>query len=214
MHDMNRIIGVDFDNTVVGYDALMREVGLKRGLLPPESGKSKKEIRDIIRSLPAGESEWQKLQAIVYGPRMGEAELIEGVQTFFRLCRENKVTTFIVSHKTEYAGCDGERINLRAAALSWMEKNSFFERLGLSPASVHFEATRAAKLDRIRRLRCTHFIDDLEETFLEALFPASVEKILYSPRGRFASVAGAKVFGSWAEIDDYFFGAEGCDGRA
>src|SRR5690349_14076920 len=126
MHDMNRIIGIDFDNTIVGYDALMRQVGQQRGLLPSSGGKSKKEIRNIIRSLPEGEMEWRKLQAIVYGPRMAEAELIEGVPAFFQLCRENKVTTFIVSHKTEYAGGDGAGINLRAAALAWMEKNSFF----------------------------------------------------------------------------------------
>jgi hypothetical protein len=213
MHDMNRIIGIDFDNTIVGYDALMRQVGQQRGLLPPSGGKSKKEIRDIIRSLPEGEMEWRKLQAIVYGPRMAEAELIEGVPAFFQLCRENKVTTFIVSHKTEYAGGDGAGINLRAAALAWMEKKSFFERLGLAHASVHFEATRAAKVDRIRRLRCTHFIDDLEETFLEEIFPPSVAKILYSPHDGRSSVKGAKVFGSWTEIADYFFGAEGRDGR-
>ena len=33
--------------------------------------------------------------------------------------------------------------------------------------------------ERIRALGCTHFIDDLEEVFLEPSFPSDVHKILF-----------------------------------
>jgi len=211
---MDRVIGIDLDNTLAGYDDLVYEVGRQRGLIPAATGKSKKEIRDSIRRLPDGEIEWQKLQSIVYGRRMGEARLIDGVETFFGLCRKHNVRTYIVSHKTEYAHFDGARTNLRAAAFAWMAKNGFFDGdgLGLAPANVYFEPTRAAKIERIRQVKCTHFIDDLEETFLEASFPSVVEKILYAPHGTPIAAGGARSFVSWEEMSRYFFGEESADG--
>jgi hypothetical protein len=212
--DMDWIIGVDFDNTVVGYDDLMHEMGVERGLIPPHFAKNKKQIRDSIRRSAGGDTEWQRVQSIVYGRRMAEARLIEGVQTFFRLCREHNVKASIISHKTEYANFDEAGINLRAAAIAWMAQNRFFDAAGsgLSQASVYFEPTRAAKIERIRRLGCTHFVDDLEETFLEESFPTDVEKILYAPDGRRSAPGGARAFISWEEISRYFFGAERSDG--
>ena len=203
------IIGVDFDNTIVSYDDIMHRVAVQRGLIHPSVRKSKKHIRDSIRKLPDGEIEWQKLQGIVYGSRMGEARLIEGVQTFFNLCKQNKVAVYIVSHKTEYANFDETRTNLRLAALAWMRKNSFFETdgLGLSQENVYFESTRREKIKRIRNLGCTHFIDDLEETFLEDSFPTNVEKILYAPHMQYSSLPGVRVVTTWEEISDYFFDA-------
>ena len=206
---MDYIIGVDFDNTIVSYDDLMHRVAVQRGLIHPDVRKSKKHIRDSIRQLPDGEIEWQRLQAIVYGPRTGEARLIEGVQTFFNLCKQHKVAVYIISHKTEYANFDETRTNLRLAALAWMRQNSFFETdgLGLSQENVYFESTRREKIERIKHLGCTHFIDDLEETFLEDSFPANVEKILYAPHMQHSFLPGVRVVTTWEEVSDYFFNA-------
>ncbi len=44
---------------------------------------------------------------------------------------------FIVSHKTEYAGYDETRTNLRTAALEWMTSHHFFEPHGLDLARDH-----------------------------------------------------------------------------
>ena len=203
------IIGVDFDNTIVSYDDIMHRVAVQRGLIHPSVRKSKKHIRDSIRKLPDGEIEWQKLQGIVYGSRMGEARLIEGVQTFFNLCKQHKVVVYIISHRTEYASFDETGTNLRVAAVTWMREKGFFEadRVGLSEQDVYFESTRREKIERIRHLRCTHFIDDLEEMFLEDSFPTNVEKILYAPHMWHSSLPGVKVFTTWKEINDYFFDA-------
>lgn len=204
---MDYIIGVDFDNTIVSYDDIMHRVAVQRGLVHPDVRKSKNHIRDSIRQLPNGEIKWQKLQAIVYGSRMGEARLIEGVPTFFSLCKQHKAAIYIISHKTEYANFDQTGSNLRAAALTWMRRNRFFEAdgLGLSQEDVYFESTRRQKIMRIRHLRCTHFIDDLEETFLEDSFPTDVEKILYAPHVQHSSLPKVRVVTTWKEISDYFF---------
>ena len=171
--------------------------------------KSKREIRDRIRQLSDGENEWQRVQAVVYGPRMGEARVIDGVRGFFDLCRRHQTKVFIVSHKTEFARFDETGTHLRTAAVLWMKKNGFFKADGfsLSQEDIYFESTRLEKIERIRRLGCTHFIDDLEEVFLEDAFPTSVEKILYAPQTRRSSFPGVKVMATWEEISGYLFHA-------
>ena len=207
MGDMDCIIGVDFDNTIVSYDDLLHRVAVQRGLIHSDVSKSKKKIRDRIRKLPGGEIEWQKLQALIYGPRMGEARLIEGVPRFFKLCKQHGVVVYIISHKTEYANFDETGISLREAALGWMAKNKFFEPngLGLSRENVYFGSTRREKIEHIRQLGCTYFIDDLEEMFLEDSFPLNIEKILYAPHAQHSPLPGVHVITSWEKISDYFF---------
>ncbi|MEG3969495.1 hypothetical protein QUA00_18015 [Microcoleus sp. T2B6] len=207
MTDINRIIGVDFDNTIVSYDDLMHRLAVEKGWISPEVSKSKKQIRDCIRLLPNGDIEWQKLQAIVYGRQMQEAKLIEGVLTFFKLCQQHRMRVYIVSHKTEYANYDETKTNLREAALAWMKSHSFFSGsgLGLTQEQVYFESTRVSKIERIKQLNCTDFIDDLEETFLEESFPNSVNKILYAPNYQPAEIPTVKAVIKWQEINEYFF---------
>jgi len=98
---MTRTVGIDFDNTIVSYDELMRRVAVDRGLIDEVEGRTKRDVRDRIRQLPDGDIEWQKLQALVYGPMMRDAQPITGVEEFIRRCRHAGMPVFIVSHKTE-----------------------------------------------------------------------------------------------------------------
>jgi phosphoglycolate phosphatase-like HAD superfamily hydrolase len=202
-----RTVGIDFDNTIVSYDELMYAAALDRGLIADGADRTKRAVRDCIRQLPDGEIEWQKLQALAYGPLMHDAQLIEGVEEFIRECRDRDIAVFIVSHKTEYANYDDTRTNLRAAALDWMTNHRFFDAEGfdLRRADVYFESTRADKIARIERMGCSHFIDDLEEVLLEPLFPARVEKILYAPDVSSVSTTRVTVMSSWQALRDYFF---------
>jgi hypothetical protein len=203
---MTPVIGIDFDNTLVSYDELMYRAAVERGLIGAGAGIGKRAVRDRIRLGPDGEIEWQRLQALVYGPLMPQAQLIGGAAEFIRTCRGRGFDVYVVSHKTEFAGYDETGTNLRDAALSWMAAQRFFESdgLGFTRAQVFFESTREAKIERICRLRCTHFIDDLEEVLLERGFPPDVQKLLYSPAGAAAS-REVRVMPSWAAIHDYFF---------
>lgn len=202
------VVGLDFDNTIAGYDDLLHRVACERRLIAADTPLSKQAVRDRVRLLPEGEIEWQRLQGLAYGPRMLEARLIEGVAGFLGECRTRGIRVFIVSHKTEYAGHDPTRTPLRPMALRWMERQGFFatERFGLARQAVHFASTRAEKVARIRALGCTHFVDDLDETFREAEFPVEVERILYSPLGCESSVPGVKSFRSWKDIAQKRFG--------
>jgi len=208
---MDLVIGVDFDNTLVSYDDLMCRVAGERGLVEPGTKATKTVLRDGIRNLPDGEQEWQKLQAQVYGPQMADARLIEGVKDFFQACKEKEVSVRIVSHKSERANADPTVTNLRGAATEWIISKGFFDPsgMGLSRSQVYFESTRYEKIERIRNLGCTHFIDDLKEVFLEETFPANVRKLLFCPGREESTLEGGTVFSSWKELSEYFFQRRG-----
>jgi hypothetical protein len=205
---MERVIGVDFDNTLVSYDALVYDVARRRDLVPESTPRSKPAVRDAIRR-SAGDEAWHAVQTVIYGERMGEARLIDGVAAFFARARRQGVPVFIVSHKAEQTEAGGRRVRLREAALRWMARQRFFEPdgLGLARSHVHFEPTRAGKLSRIRALACTHFVDDLAETFLEPAFPDGVRKILYAPHGASVLLPGMTACATWSEIGDACFDA-------
>ncbi len=200
-------IGIDFDNTIVGYDEVMYRIASQRGLVGSDGDRTKRAVRDRIRRLPDGEIEWQKLQALAYGPLIVEARLLEGADEFIRRCRRAGIAVFIVSHKTRFANYDETRTDLRAAAMEWMTGQRFFEPdgLDLGRGNVYFESTRADKIARIEQVGCSHFIDDLEEVFLEPSFPCGVQKILYAPEASLIPASGAITMPSWQALCDYFF---------
>jgi hypothetical protein len=203
----DRVIGIDLDNTLVCYDELFHAAAREEGLIQSTTPKSKENIRDAIRLLPDGESKWTRLQAIVYGPRMSGAVAFAGCEQFLRHCAQRGTKTVVVSHKTPFAPLDGRQVDLRQAALDWIESKNFFSpnRCGLSREKVFFKTTRAEKVETIRALGCTHFIDDLAEVFAEPNFPAGVSKLLFTPHGANAAAADVQVFKSWAELDRFFF---------
>jgi hypothetical protein len=204
---MHPIIGIDFDNTIINYDAVLLRLAVERGLVPPTARPSKKSIRDHIRTLPDGDIQWQQLQAILYGPAIAEAALTDGVADFIRGCRRRGWPVSVVSHKTVYSNLGGSRVSFHEAAGRWMCDHGFFDAdgLGFRQTDVFYEPTRKQKVARIAALGCTHFIDDLEETFLERTFPAGVAKILYNPHNEPVAMGGVQVCTDWDQIGTRIF---------
>ena len=209
MNKKDLCIGVDFDNTIVSYADVMYKTASRWKFIDPKTQKEKRIIRDQIRDLPDGENKWQKIQAFVYGRAMDQAELINGVKEFFVTCKKTGIPVFIVSHKTPYASMDEDKINLREAAMTWMRENQFFKEngLGLTKESIFFESTRQEKIRRIEQLQCSHFIDDLEETFLDPSFPDNTQKILFTSLESHSDIRNLKTFSDWNDIKDYLLSA-------
>jgi hypothetical protein len=177
-------IGIDFDNTLIDYDRVFLDAAREQRLVPRDFTGSKRAVRDSIRLLPDGELAWQRLQGHVYGAGIGGAVPFDGAGDFLRRCARTGIDTFIVSHKTRYGHYDPARVDLREAALGWMSAQGFFrDGAGVPAANVYFEDDRERKLARIAALRCTHFIDDLEEVFADPRFPAGVRRILLAETG-------------------------------
>ena len=201
-------IGIDFDNTIAGYDRVFHEQAMTRELIAPDTPMVKKAVRDRIRQRPGGELEWQRLQGHVYGAGMPGAELIEGVREFVETCRAASLPVYIVSHKTEFGHHDELRINLRDAARAWMLAQGFFESdgLGFEESDIFFESTRDEKIRRIDDLECTHFIDDLEEVFRDPAFPKRVRALLFNTDQPSPAAGPFSVFTHWNEIRGHVFG--------
>jgi hypothetical protein len=164
-------------------------------------------VRDHLRQ--AGrEDVWTELQGDIYGKRMGEARAFPGVIEFFTRARHAGIPLYIISHKTRRPVI-GPPHDMHRAARDWLDAHGFFDaqRVGFSPASVFFETTRQGKIGRIAGLGCTHFIDDLEETFREESFPVNVEKILFATQPPAATPPGARVMRHWREIEAHVFAA-------
>ena len=201
-----RVLGVDFDNTLICYDEVFHRLAVEAGLVDPGSPPRQKAVREAARRSPEGDVAWQRLQGAAYGPRIQEARPAEGALAFLAWCRAEAIPVHVISHKTRLAAIDPSATDLREAARLWLEGHGFFDpEIGLDPGAFHCGATRAEKIALIREQGCTHFIDDLLETFREPGFPRVAQGILYAPGGEaVADPGGLWVVRSWAEFGRRF----------
>ncbi len=202
------VIGVDFDNTLICYDQVFHRIAVEEGLIPHDFPAQKRAVRDAIRTLAAGEAGWQRLQGMAYGPRIREASQAPGAIEFLRHCGKEGIPVFIISHKSEFATSDPTMTPLRAAARTWLTSQGFFYGTGLTLESLRFGSTRQEKVGHIRDLACTHFIDDLEETFREPEFPLTTRGFLYQPGNGVipANLPDIEVVSSWDHLKERLFG--------
>lgn len=195
-------IGIDLDNTIIFYDDAFVRAGLERGLLPKGFKGTKQQVRDTIRRLEDGETEWQKLQGYVYGKGLGYASLFPGIREFVEESGKRKAELFIVSHKTEFGHYDPDRVNLREAAKAWLDTSGIFSGV----RNIAFAATRKEKVDAIRELAPDWFIDDLVEVYEEPHFPGTVRKVLFHTAPEPAPKGDWIVCADWKAIARTVFG--------
>lgn len=196
-------IGIDFDNTIVDYSDIFTKQACRLGWINAGASRTKQEVRDLIKELPDGEMKWKKLQGLVYGQSILEANPFEGVIKFIKRCRAEHIDVFIVSHKTEYTEALEEKINLREAAWDWLKAKGFLNSVDAD--KIFFEHPREDKLNRIQALKCTHFIDDLEDVLLEPQFPKNVIRILFCSKDKCFGNKPFAVCGHWKEIEALVF---------
>src|SRR5262245_177802 len=121
------LIGVDFDNTIVCYDALFHKVARERNLIPADLPVNKSDVRNFLRKI-GKEDVWTEMQGYVYGGRMSEAAPYPGVIEFFKACRATGIKLRIISHKTKHPFL-GEKYDLHQAAQNWLEQQGFFDQM-------------------------------------------------------------------------------------
>ncbi|MGV8996290.1 MAG: hypothetical protein ACOH12_05040 [Parvibaculaceae bacterium] len=192
-------IGIDFDNTIVSYDALFSKVAREAGLVPDTLPATKLAVRDHLRTI-GREDDWTEMQGTVYGSRMAEAIAYPGAFAFMRAARDEGHDLFIVSHKTRYP-FRGVQYDLHIAARTWVEA-SMRDAQGelIAPTHAFFELTKEEKLGRVGALECDCFIDDLPEILLAAYFPSGVAPILFDPDDIHTDQSSLLRLSSWADI--------------
>lgn len=198
-------IGIDFDNTIVSYDALFHKVALERELVPIETPLNKVAVRDYLRGT-GQEDRWTEIQGYVYGARMVEALAYEGVIDFIRRAKVVGHAVTIVSHKTRYPFL-GPKYDLHASARSWIDCHLLFDGKSLiSSENIFFELTKQEKLARIAACGCDAYIDDLPEILLAADFPSSADRLLFDPDDHHSEFAaqGLRVYRNWQHLAEHF----------
>lgn len=192
-------IGIDFDNTIVSYDALFHRVALERGVIPPELPPTKLAVRDYLRRQDR-EGVWTEMQGYVYGARMNEAMAYQGLVDFLRWARRQRLGVSIISHKTRHPFI-GPKYDLHEAAREWVASHlKDGTQLLVEPREVFFELTKAEKIACIDALRCDYYIDDLPEILLAPAFPAVTRRILFDPDGHHGNTDTFPRMRSWYEI--------------
>jgi|MDTB01.1.fsa_nt_gb hypothetical protein len=194
------VLGIDFDNTIVSYEGVFHRIAIEDGLIPKSLSTSKGAVRDYLRDLDQ-EDIWTEMQGLVYGTKMDMANPYPDVINFFKFSKKAQLPTRIISHKTLYP-FKGERNNLHESASNWLKNHGFFESfgIGMDRNNIFFETTQEAKINRIQKTGCTHFIDDLPEFLLHPNFPNEVERWLFDPVGIHKNLDELRRFKSWNEI--------------
>jgi hypothetical protein len=191
-------VGLDFDNTIVSYDTLFHRIALEGRLIPDGLAPSKLLVRDHLRRI-GKEDVWTEMQGLVYGTRIGEAEMFPGAKHFMRWALSEGIDLCIVSHKTRYPFL-GLKHDLHAAARAWIERFLRDESGPLIDAdSSFFELTKEDKCARIDSLQCDWFVDDLPELLTSPVFPKGVQAVLFDPNDHHAAT-GLRSVKSWVEL--------------
>jgi hypothetical protein len=175
-------VGFDFDNTIINYDNLFHKISLNKKLINKEVGKTKKEVKDfLIKNYSIGV--WKNIQSEVYGKYIHLAKPNKKIIQLIKYLNNNNIEIYIISHKTKFPYV-GKKINLHKISLKWINRNVLKKKI--KRKNIYFETTERKKISRIKDLRITHFIDDLDKIL--SILPKTIFKIKYSEDFKFGQI--------------------------
>lgn len=194
------LIGIDFDNTIICYDAVFHAVALEHGLISSSVPQSKQAVRDHLRQV-GREDEWTAMQGYVYGCRLDDAHAMPGVIDALQALKVAGHEVAIVSHKTRHPYV-GPAYDLHEAASLWLANRGIAgdSHCVVDSTNLFFEITKETKLNRIASLHCDHFVDDLPEFLCEPTFADSTQRWLFDPNDANADHAAYRRIQHWNEL--------------
>jgi len=194
------VIGFDFDNTIIDYSNSFKILAKKKKYNKINSNLDKNSLKDFLIKNKK-QNEWTIIQGEVYGKYITRAELYKGFIKLFRYLLKKNIKIFIVSHKTKYPYL-GKKINLRKEARKWIQKNIIYKNkiFNFSMKNVYFENSIEKKINRIVKLKCNIFIDDLPQIL--NLLPKNIIKFLFNPNAKKKIKENYKTIESWAKFYD------------
>lgn len=190
------LIGIDFDNTIACYDKVFQQVAKNQQIVDKNWFGKKTELKNLILKSKKGEELWMKIQGMVYGQYMKNADIMDGFESFLTASKILNVDICIISHKTKYGHFDKKKIDLRKEALKWIKKNKI-----LDAKKVFFANTREEKISLINDLNCDIFIDDLIEVLDHKNLNKNIKRIHLSS----GNSSKIKNFSNWYEIKKNIF---------
>jgi thiamine kinase-like enzyme len=203
-------IGIDLDNTILKYDEVFHFLALEQSWIDqgcfPDKDAVKKGLSKKVEDSNQSENRWQQLQAWAYGSHIEKALVFDGFFDFVRQAQQCGDRLFIVSHKTEFSNYDPS-VPLRDAALNTLCQRGFFKPvreggLGFEQQDVFFTSSLDEKIQGIKELNLTYFIDDLSKVIGHREFPVETKGILFAPLSD-QEIDGARGFQLWNDIKEY-----------
>ncbi len=204
-------IGIDLDNTILKYDELFHLLALEQSWIDqfclPDKDAVKNALFKKADDFDQSENRWRQLQAWAYGSHIGKALVFDGLFDFVGWVQKCGGRLFIVSHKTEFSNYDPS-VSLRDAALNTLDQRGFFKPVnkggyGFEQQDVFFASSLDEKIQKIRELNLTHFIDDLPKVICHEEFPNETRKILFSSTS-IKKMDEILVFPVWRDVEEYF----------
>jgi len=193
------LIGLDFDNTIVDYNNLFYQVALELNLIPKEIEATKLSVRDYLRKI-GNEAAWTEMQGYVYGAKISNAKIYDGLINFMVDMSNLGIRFAIVSHKSKNP-IVGYPYDLHKAAIQWIQENlRNSSRQLVEDKNIYFEPTKEKKIQRIDEIGCNFFIDDLPEILESNLFPKKTGRILFNPDKSNRSSVFYTSFVTWSDI--------------
>ncbi len=191
-------IGIDFDNTLVSYDKLFKQI-IKSKKWPLAKGEATKEqLKKVLLSSEPNDLKWQEIQSMAYGTEhMLKAKSFDGALECIKFLKRSGCEVYIVSHKSKKSHFD-ESKDLHEFAKKWIKENNIHKVISLK--NIFFEETLEKKNNRIKEINCHFFIDDLEKVFKHPSFPSSCIPILFS-KNKMDSLV---TLTNWNLITHYF----------
>ena len=155
------IFGIDFDNTIVNYDSVFKKIAKKEKTLKNKKFNTKDSIKNfLIKENKV--NEWKKLQGQVYSEHIYAAIPNIEILKLLKYLDSNNIKFYIVSHKTLYPYV-GKKINLHRLSKKWLKENIFNKKNNFKKKDhAYFEKTKKEKIKRIKKMKITHFVDDLD----------------------------------------------------
>ena len=148
------LVGIDLDNTIIDYSPIYKKILIDRKIHLKKNKDPKKLLKESIKN-----NEWTELQGIIYGQKISYAKLFVNFENFLKFSKIHNIEIVIVSHKTKYPYV-GKKINLHEAAKKFLKKKlTNYKYI----KKIFFENSIKKKIDRIKKLDCDFFIDDLKK---------------------------------------------------
>jgi len=182
------MIAIDLDNTIIRYDRAFESAAARLKCLPATAPINKATVKTAALAV-GGNELWTRLQGLVYGEEITQAEIFPGCIEFFAAAPEELV---IVSHKTRFPAL-GPRIDLREAA------RDFLALTPLAGIPLHFLDTREAKVAKLTELRPRALLDDLPEVLQTPGFPPTTAFHLFDPDNTHPNWTATPRIRSWHE---------------
>ena len=184
------IFGIDFDNTLVNYNLAFRKaINQEKTNLGKKFKKRKFNSKIQIKNYLLKNNKidlWKRLQSKVYSEYIFQAYLNVEILKLLKYLDKKKIKFYIVSHKTIYPYI-GKRTNLHLLSKKWLRLNLFNKKNKFKKNyKSFFETTKKKKLYKIKLLKITHFIDDLDEILNK--LPSHINKIKFNRLFKFTSI--------------------------